>query len=394
MRMLIHNLFSLLNHLNRLFNHELKTLLNKSKEQQFILSKESDIQAEFEEKLDSFLSELNDIVGEKDFDLREIVNVYFEVFFRMKKEFSKEIADKIFELSMNSENLKQFTKMDLIKLSYILSRYNLLLNKRINAVEGLSNIVKGFLQLGLGNFTKEELLSIIKNLSYKNVYVDLEFFTRLEPYLLKYLNEYNVSSVVNIFCLYIKNFLGSNFFLQTLGFSIATNLNFLTVKDLVFLLDTSSRKYYNRQELNFEFLQLFRNIFEYVTPKINEFKTNDIQIITRAMLNLSYNDKKLLHLLSTVYLKYSDKEEYKYFVNMVYYFLVCDLDNDIFYAKTLESFKFNLLCLKNYIMGHDSMDNLIGLYDKNLINLLNSKVYFYNLLCIILFFSIFQMFLR
>lgn len=342
-----------------------------------MLTKESEIQSEYEETLSAFLSELENIIKEKDFSLRDYINVYFEIFYRFKKDIPKEISDLIFEESKINENMNknQFTKVELIKLSYILSRYNILLNKRQNAVEGLSNIVEEFYKIGLGNFTKEELYSIIKNLGYKNIYIDLEFFTRLEPYLLKYLTEYNISTVVNIFTLYMKNFLGSNFFLQSLGLGIATNLKYLNTKDLVFLLDCSHKKYFNREELNFEFLELFRNIFEFITPKINELKPNDIQIIIKAMLNISYNDKKLVHLLSTVYLKFSDKEDYKHFINMIYYFSVCDLENDTFYAKSLESMKFNLVCLKNYILGNESMDNLIGFYDKNLINILNTKVY-------------------
>jgi hypothetical protein len=42
--------------------------------------------------------------------------------------------------------------------------------------------------------------------------------------------------------------------------------------------------------------------------------------------------------------------------------------------------KFNLICLKNYILGNESMDNLIGFYDKNLINILNQKVFEYLLI--------------
>jgi hypothetical protein len=364
----------------RVFNHELKTVINKNKEKQFIISKESEIEDEYEEKLNLFLSELYEIIKEKKMNLRETVVVYFEVFFRLKRDIPKDISDMIFEQCRNSENLKNshFTKMDLIKLSFILSRYNTLLSKRQNAVEGLSNVVNSFIEIGLGNFQKEELLSIIKNLSYKNVYLDLEFFTRLEPYLLKHLNEYKISSIVNIFCIYIKNFIGSDFFLQTLGFSISKNLEFLTSKDLVYILDTSHKRYYNREEISFNFLELFKNIFDFLLPKLNEFKSYDIQAILIAMLNISYNDKKFLNLLSTVYLKFSEKEEFRNFVNIVYYFTVCDLENDVFYAKTLETFKFNLLCLKNYILGNDSMDNLIGLYDKNLINILNNK-YFDNI---------------
>jgi len=363
----------------RIFNYELKTVINKNREKQFIISKESEIEDEYEEKLNLFLTELDEIIKEKKMNLRETVVVYFEVIFRMKRDIPKDISDMIFEKCKNPENLKfYFTKMDLIKLSFILSRYNTLLNKRQNAVEGLSNVVNNFIEIGLGNFQKEELLSVIKNLSYKNVYIDLEFFTRLEPYVLKYLNEYKISSIVIIFSIYIKNFIGSDFFLQTLGFSISKNLEFLNTKDLVYILDTSQKRYYNREELSFNFFELFKNIFQYLPPKLNEFKSYDIQAILKAMLNISYNDKKFLNLLSTVYLKFSEKEEFRNFVNIVYYFSVCDLENDVFYAKTLETFKFNLLCLKNYILGNDSMDNLIGIYDKNLINLLNNK-YFENI---------------
>lgn len=120
-------------------------------------------------------------------------------------------------------------------------------------------------------------------------------------------------------------------------------------------------------------MDIFLNIFTYVSPLINQLRPRDISIIIRAILGTGYNDKKFLHLLSTVYLKYTEKEEFQKLVSMIYYFAVCDLENSIFAKKALENLNLNLICIQNYLDGHENLENLIGLYDRHFIKIMNDN---------------------
>jgi hypothetical protein len=139
------------------------------------------------------------------------------------------------------------------------------------------------------------------------------------------------------------------------------------------LLEVSNPKYFNRPELSIKFMDIFLNIFSYVSPLINQLRPRDISIILRAILGTGYNDKKFLHLLSTVYLKYTEKEDFQKLIYMMYYFAVCDLENSIFAKKALENLNLNLICIQNYLDGHESLENLVGLYDKQFIKIMNDN---------------------
>ena len=206
--------------------------INKAKEQQNIFKKEEEIKEEYNERINIFLEELEKFVEEKSFDFYELVITYFEVLFRFRKEIPKEFSDLIFEESKNQENFEngKFKLNELIKLTFILSRYNLLLNTKSNAEEGLDVVTNQIVELGLANLKKDELLALITNITFKNVYSNLELFTKLEPHILKYLNELTPTSLVLIFSSYIRNYCGSNFFIQSIGFSIVSNLNFLSLR--------------------------------------------------------------------------------------------------------------------------------------------------------------------
>lgn len=147
---------------------------------------------------------------------------------------------------------------------------------------------------------------------------------------------------------------------------------------MIFLLDTSFPKYYNRPELSIKFTDLFMNIFSYLNSEINSLKARDINYIIKGMINTGYNDKKFLHLLSTVYLKFSEKEEFSKFINIIYYFAVCDLENVIFGKKILDVLNLNLICLESYIDGNEELENLVGLYDRNFVKTLEG-VYLKNI---------------
>lgn len=95
------------------------------------------------------------------------------------------------------------------------------------------------------------------------------------------------------------------------------------------------------------------------------------------MINCGYNDKKFLHLLSTVYLKYTEKEDLRNLNYMMYYFALLDLENPTFMKKSLEVLGLDLLCLKNYLEGNEDLSNLIGIHTKEFVTKLEDK-YFKN----------------
>lgn len=209
----------------RVYYRELRFTINKASEQKNVFKKEEQIRAEYEEKLDGFLEELKDFVEAKQFNFHELVITYFEVFFRFRKDIPKEISDQIFE---ESKNLSKFSLSDLIKLSYILSKYNLFLNSKASAEEGMKSVTNEIEKIGLMHLTKEQIVTLLENVS--KLTADVEFLTKLEPHILKYLNELSPSALCEIYKNYIKNLCGSNFFIQSIGFSLAANLKFLTTK--------------------------------------------------------------------------------------------------------------------------------------------------------------------
>jgi hypothetical protein len=85
-------------------------------------------------------------------------------------------------------------------------------------------------------------------------------------------------------------------------------------------------------------------------------------------------DKKFIHLISTVYLKYSDTSDIKLLVANLYQFGLIDLEVEIFWSKVMDVLRVNIFCLKNYLQGYDNMDNMLGIFEKNYIDKLNKIV--------------------
>ncbi len=133
----------------------------------------------------------------------------------------------------------------------------------------------------------------------------------------------------------------------------------------------SDKKLFNRSELSINFFDLFMNIFSYLKPHVNTFTARDVNIILKAMINVGYNDKKFLHLLSTIYLKNADKEDFFKFVTTFYYFAVLDLENVIFSKKIIEVISLEILSVNHYLDGNENLNSLQGIYDKDFIKKLN-----------------------
>ncbi len=195
-----------------------------------MFKKEEDIKVENDQRINIFLDDLAKVIEEKNFKFRDLLLTYFEVLYRFKKDIPSEFVDTIFQESNIEESFTNFSIPDLIKLSYILSRHRLFMKTKEEAEGGLMIIANLILNYGLENLSKHELYELIYNISFNQLFTNLEFFTYMEPHLLKYFNEFSPKNLVNIYCIYIKNFLGSNFFIQTLGFTIASNFPHLSLK--------------------------------------------------------------------------------------------------------------------------------------------------------------------
>ena len=119
-----------------------------------------------------------------------------------------------------------------------------------------------------------------------------------------------------------------------------------------------------------------KEIYNMISNNINELRPKEIQIILKAILASGVYDKKFIHLLSTVYLKFADREKSKHVLRTAFNFALCDMDNEVFWRKFFDTIKLNLLCLRTYMDGADDMDSLLGLYDQKTISILNTKVSF------------------
>jgi hypothetical protein len=337
------------------------------------LRKEEDIDKEYNISLEQFLERIANIVEKKNYTFYEIVMTYFEVNYRMKKDIPQKFIDRIFKDCLNVENLREFGKLELIKLTYLLSRYEDLRVKQQDAFESLNSVIQCLLQMDLSALTKSELEAIILNLSYKQINPDLELFTYLEPYILKYLSEYSLQSIVNIFYAYVKSFCGTNFFLQTLGYSISSKLEYCNIIDFNILLELSHPRYFNRPELSIIYSDFFKDVIGYIMGNINDFKFKNYFNLLNGMINVGISNKKYNQLASTGFLRYHELIKFKEYVEYLNLFTKLDIDSDVFWKKCLETLHWNTLCLHNYHNGYNTMDNYIGLFDKKLVSELNKR---------------------
>jgi hypothetical protein len=312
-------------------------------------------------------------VERKNYSFYEIVMTYFEVYYRLNKEVPKKFADRIFIDSMIIENFKDFDKLELIKLTHLLSRYKEFGHSKKDAFECLNTVVECFLTMDLSTLTKSEVEALIINLSFKQVNPHLELFTYLEPYVLKYIADYSIKSLVNIFSAYVKGYCGTNFFLQTLGYTIASKLPNCNIIDLDILLELSDPKYFNRPELTITYSDLFKDIVSYIMANVNDLKFESYMNLLEGMINLGISSKKYNQVICTNFLRYHNKLQVKEYIHFLTLFAKLDVDSEVFWKNCIETLHWDILCLYNYLMGYDNMDNYIGMYDKKLITELNKR---------------------
>lgn len=111
--------------------------------------------------------------------------------------------------------------------------------------------------------------------------------------------------------------------------------------------------------------------------KINEIKRKHLFSIVPGLLNIGSVDKKNFQILSTIFLRYSEKIKFEDLVKFGYFFSYADYDNIILYKKIIEILNNQMICIKNLLDGNEDMKNLIGLLDTNLVDKLEKDVMFY-----------------
>lgn len=334
-----------------------------------MLKKEIEVKEEYQQKIDEFLDLIDSHMSSKsDLNIKDIISVFFEYLHKFNREMPEQYQYQLINECSTDKFLNlDLEKLELIKLSFILSRMKI--PKEI-IEKCFKNLTCKILKLELQDLSKEEISTIIANFSYNSVYPDIELFTRLEPYILKYLENYSVFSIINLFSSYLKNLCGTDVFLNTLGFSISKNLEFCKKQDLIHICLLSGPKFFHREELSLNFIDLFPQLYYFISKSeiINSLKEKEIYIILHSIANVKYPDKKLIHLMSTIYLKYAEKTDLKFFVRTLYLFALLDLDNEIFWQKSIDVLRLDVMCLKNFIF---QINNLEGLYEKSFIDKLN-----------------------
>ena len=211
---------------------ELKNTIEKAKKQEFIFKSEFEIKSESDEKLSLFFEEIYRLVDEKSKELtkKELVLILFEFIYRFKLIIpDKKILNSLKELFSENRQILQsqifsYDKSELIKISFLLSKYESLNISKDEAISYLDLIENGLINFGLEQLNLEEIKIIIINFAKNKLNANLELFIHLEPYIIKSILNIDIKTLVTIFYAYLSNYRGSDFFVKTLGFSIKSRI--------------------------------------------------------------------------------------------------------------------------------------------------------------------------
>jgi len=157
----------------------------------------------------------------------DLMNVTFEFIFRFRKIPIEEIINGVRKIIKNNElknNKENFLKNDLMKFSYLLTKFELLKFSENEVQSSFNYLAELFIFKGLQNLNSEEIKKIIINFTKNKFPPNLDLFTLLEPYIIRDINNYEYKSLLIIFSSYIKNFKGSDFFIKTVGFNLGCRL--------------------------------------------------------------------------------------------------------------------------------------------------------------------------
>ena len=204
---------------------EMKKLIQKGKEQNFVFKSEREIKNECENKISLFLEKImSNIAAKKEsFSNKDLMNIAFECIYRFKQIPSQEIIEAIKNIikydELNHPDI-DYNKNDILKFSFLLTKFEslkLLTQEAQNTYDVLSNLL---INRGLENLNNDEIKNVMFNFTRNKLAPSQELFTLLEPYIIKEINNFEFKSLIHIFSAYIKNFRGSDFFIKTLGFHL------------------------------------------------------------------------------------------------------------------------------------------------------------------------------
>jgi hypothetical protein len=142
------------------------------------------------------------------------------------------------------------------------------------------------------------------------------------------------------------------------------------------LFHLSHNKYFNVDHLNCKFTDFFNknNLINETFAKINDIKIKHLYVILPGLINIGSVDKKEIQILSTIFLRYTEKLNFEDLIKMGYFFSIADYENILLYKKLLDVINTQMLCIKNLLDGNDDMRNLIGILDTNYVDNLEKNV--------------------
>ncbi len=211
------------------YNKELKILIQKGKEQNFVFRSEADIKQESENKLKIFFEKIfnNFTIKLYSFPNKDLMNIAFEFIYRFK-EIRNEIILKGFKTIINnnelSEQEKEYSISDILRFSFLLTKYDLLKLTVEETQKTYNDLSQLLIKKGLENLNTDDIRRIMFNFTRNQFEVSIDLFTLLEPYIIRDINQYSLKSLIYIFIAYIKNYIGTDFFIKNIGFNIGARL--------------------------------------------------------------------------------------------------------------------------------------------------------------------------
>jgi len=133
-----------------------------------------------------------------------------------------------------------------------------------------------------------KLLTSYYNISGRNL--DFDLFTKLEPYIIREMQNFYYKTIALIFHTYVQADLGSNFFLNTLILYLKNNFIKAELEDIVNLLKVADKEVFTskREGLNLDFNEYFPGLDVKLTQMINKVNEHNIKPILEKMIYLGY----------------------------------------------------------------------------------------------------------
>lgn len=107
----------------------------------------------------------------------------------------------------------------------------------------------------------------------------------------QFLNKYTIHHLIKIFNCYIQVTAGTDFFLDTIVFTIKSRLDDASLKDIIILLNLSKRSIWEKRYYsNSHFNDVFEDIQRFIINKINLANRQDLINITSRLVELGYSN--------------------------------------------------------------------------------------------------------